>query len=366
MSLDLFFRGNLFTFLSRLAYKLGDFIYICRVQTLLFNPWNDLALAANDPHYTPPASARQMAADLADLSRLWSPDDSCAPFLPWGWSPLQVRLLREAGVPEEQLPTAEQLEEYRACSSRQRAVGLLAALRQALATRTDCVPFWNRIVGESVWCTTEEEVREAHARYGESMLKAPWSSSGRGVHPAHGGVLDGKTAAWVRRTLARQGGIEAEPIYNKVQDLAMEFWVEPLMPRTDVSSEQARRVVRYEGLSLFATTDGGVYDGNLVASEQEKEARVARYIPMALLRAVRETLLELLAVEGSLASWYRGPVGIDMMIVDDSSFSLHPFVELNHRMTMGWLACLLFQREPQGCRRFRIVQEAGRYRYELS
>ena len=35
MSLDLFFRGNLFTFLSRLAYKLGDFIYICSVQSLL-------------------------------------------------------------------------------------------------------------------------------------------------------------------------------------------------------------------------------------------------------------------------------------------------------------------------------------------
>ena len=345
------------------------------MQTLLFNPWNDLALAANDPHYTPPASARQMASDLAGLSRLWSPHGKCPSLLPWGWSPLQVRLLREAGAPAEQLPTAEQLEEYRACSSRQRAVGLLAALRKALAARTDCGMFRDRIVGESVWCTTEEEVREAHARYGESMLKAPWSSSGRGVHPAHDGVLDKKTEAWVRRTLARQGGIEAEPIYNKVQDLAMEFWVEPLMPVADGPLEQVlrRRQVRYEGLSVFAATDGGVYDGNLVASEEEKEARVAHYIPMSLLHAVRETLQELLAVEGSLASWYRGPVGIDMMIVEDSSFdschslfSVHPLVELNHRMTMGWLACLLFRGEPQGCRRFRIVREAGRYRYELS
>ena len=33
----------------------------------LFNPDNDLALGNNSPYYQPPASARQMAADLAVL-----------------------------------------------------------------------------------------------------------------------------------------------------------------------------------------------------------------------------------------------------------------------------------------------------------
>lgn len=37
-----------------------------------FNPENDLALASGDAHYTPPASARQMARDLQSLPRLWA------------------------------------------------------------------------------------------------------------------------------------------------------------------------------------------------------------------------------------------------------------------------------------------------------
>ena len=37
-----------------------------------FNPENDLALASGDAHYTPPASARQMARDLQSLPCLWA------------------------------------------------------------------------------------------------------------------------------------------------------------------------------------------------------------------------------------------------------------------------------------------------------
>ena len=45
-------------------------------RLLYFNPENDLALAANDPHYTPPASALRMATDLQRLPLRWAePDD---------------------------------------------------------------------------------------------------------------------------------------------------------------------------------------------------------------------------------------------------------------------------------------------------
>ena len=45
-------------------------------RLLYFNPENDLALAANDAHYTPPASALQMATDLQRLPLRWAqPDD---------------------------------------------------------------------------------------------------------------------------------------------------------------------------------------------------------------------------------------------------------------------------------------------------
>ena len=329
------------------------------MRLLIFNPENDLALASGDPHYTPPSSARQMAQDLQRLPLLWAqPDDvlllpdfklSTLNFqlLPWGWSPLLVRQLQEAGFSASLLPTNAQIEEYRQASSRQTGVQLLAALRQRLASES-------LVMGESAWCTAEEAVWAQHRRNGSSMLKAPWSGSGRGVHPVPNSPTD-KDYAWVKRILSRQGGIEIEPIYyNKVQDLALELWCEGGQ-------------VRDEGLSLFTTTAGGVYSGNLVASEEEKLRLLSEYIPLELLAEVRLQLIDLLNESlrnGLLPSWYTGPLGIDMMIVEEG---LHPLIELNLRMTMGWVALKLARNLKPGEKRlFRIVQERGRYRYEVT
>lgn len=325
------------------------------MSLLFFNPWNDLALASGDAHYTPPASAMQMAQDLRDLPQLWAPHDSRRLSV-WGWSPLLVTQLREKGVDEALLPSAEQMAAYRAASSRQTAVRLLARWRERFPEA-----FGNgALVGESKWCTTMQEVSAAVTAYGnEAMLKAPWSGSGRGVHPVHGGVSD-KNLAWVTRTLQRQGGVEVEPSYKKVVDFAMEFW-----------SENGQ--VRYEGLSLFTTTAGGVYSGNLVASEQEKEQRLVAYIPLEQLAEVRRQLTALLNEALSnelLPAWYTGPFGVDMMVVSAlplAKCAIHPLVELNLRMTMGWIAHLLARDLPYGQQRiFRIEQKGGHYRYALN
>jgi hypothetical protein len=302
------------------------------MSLLFFNPWNDLALASGDAHYTPPASAMQMAQDLRDLPQLWAPHDSRRLSV-WGWSPLLVTQLREKGVDEALLPSAEQMAAYRAASSRQTAVRLLARWRERFPEA-----FGNgALVGESKMCMTLQEVLAAVTAYGnEAMLKAPWSGSGRGVHPVHGGVSD-KNLAWVTRTLQRQGGVEVEPSYNKVVDFAMEFW-----------SENGQ--VRYEGLSLFTTTAGGVYSGNLVASEQEKEQRLVAYIPLEQLAEVRRQLTALLNEALSnelLPAWYTGPFGVDMMVVarpDANGFLLHPCVEVNLRRTMGHVALAIGRR----------------------
>ena len=327
------------------------------MRTLIFNPWNDLALASGDAHYTPPASARQMAQDLQHLPQLWRSHDPRAVSV-WGWSPLLVRLLREMGVDEALLPSAEQMAAYRAASSRQTAVRLLARWRELWPEMF----LAGTLVGDSRWCTTPSEVQAALAAFGgEAMLKAPWSGSGRGVHSVHGGAGD-KDEAWVARTMARQGGVEVEPYYNKVVDFAMEFWAE-------------HGQVRYQGLSLFTTTAGGVYSGNLVASEREKQRRLAHYVSPDLLSRLRQCSEQLLS-DGIVPAWYTGPLGVDMMVVQtptfeqstpNPSFSLHPFVELNLRMTMGWIAILLAKEQPnKDCRVFSIQQTDGHYRYELN
>ena len=348
------------------------------MRLLYFNPENDLALASNDPHYTPPASARQMARDLSDFSKYWAePDDLIlrsdgtlvdaqgrpsneslsilhypSSLLPWGWSPLTVRQLDEMGIPCTVLPTEKQLAEYRAFASRRTAVFLLENFRK-ISPRYFSE---KHLVGESTWCCSEEAVWQTCGCYGASMLKMPWSGSGRGVHPVQATGPGEKDVAWVRRTLERQGGVEVEPIYNKVLDFAMEFWADDGQ-------------VRYEGLSVFETTAGGVYAGNLVASEEEKERRLTAYVNEGLLQEVREQLVVLLN-DASLPSWYTGPLGVDLMIVAQDSrhsscnvFSIHPLVEINLRMTMGWVVLHLQRKLNEGeVGTFKITHSEGHYR----
>ena len=383
-----------------------------------FNPENDLALASGDAHYTPPASARQMARDLQSLPCLWakagdwvlledpppalpqregvescdhsilSPSKVTTPSLegragegstgggstgggsspskgnrflplregggrvyplPWGWSPLAVRQLQERGVPSRLLPTPEQMADYRAASSRHLAVRLLEQMRHLERTVFDD----GQLVGQSTWCTTLAAVSEACRRYGPTMLKAPWSGSGRGLHPVRE-QLSTRDEAWVQHTLQRQGAVEAEPLYDRIRDFAMEFW-----------AEHGR--VSYSGLSLFATTPGGVYAGNLIAPEADKERILSRHVSLHLLARVRSRLLHLLSTCG-LPPWYTGPLGVDMMIAaNPAGAALHPLVEVNLRMTMGWVALQLTPQLPPGRHgRFSIHSADGHYHHEIT
>ena len=353
------------------------------MRLLFFNPEHDLALASGNPHYTPPASALAMATRLQDLPRWWAgPDDlilrrdgtvtdaagqvlfsaadpwsaRVSSVLPWGWDPLVVRQLRAWGVSSSCLPTDQWLARFRQLSGRATAATLLQQVLQRCQADAACgqlmaspceggaegIPGGAHMVGEACCCHTMEQAEAVHARLTETIFKQPWSGSGRGLHPAHGGRLDAKTEAWLRRTLRQQGYVMAEPFYDKVQDLAAEFWLQP----------DGR--VRYEGLSLFQTTAGGVYAGNLVASEQEKRQRLACHIPLGLLDAAIGHLQQLLAqllqpLQTESFPHFQGPLGVDMMVArHDGALALHPCVEVNFRMTMGWVALQVYQRDSRG------------------
>ena len=425
-------------------------------RLLYFNPENDLALAANDPHYTPPASALRMATDLQLLPLHWAaPDDlillrkdppptppvregsglreemflkveepstlrstsgrfetsknpqpSARPLvaskprrtlspppsplpngrgrgwvcLPWGWSPLTVTDFLRAGVPASLLPTPDQMQAFRTVAGRATAAEVLRRLRERLTAEG----FGDLLTGEAHVCHSLDEARHWHERFGESMFKQPWSGSGRGLLPAHDGQLTPKNEAWLQRTLRQQGYVMAEPLYRRRLDFALEFW------------RHADGTVTYEGLSLFMTTAGGVYAGNIVDTEERKLHRLLAAAPhLAPLLVpqgddscfkfqvsgskfqvsgfnphssfgIRHSsfgihhssfvihhssfLIQALITELSALppTFYEGPIGVDMMICQappssliphpSSLFLLHPCVEINFRMTMGWLA----------------------------
>ena len=324
----------------------------------IFNPEHDLALASAKANFTAPHAGRQLRHDLAWLPSLWaqkgdtilvddvrlsksalakrhwlkqkqvdfvcwkelaqvSPDH----IAPWGWdAALRQRLLR-GGMAEHLLPNSKQIDDIRQLSHRRTAMALLQLLKVDLPAT----------VGEQHECTTIEDVLAKAEGYEKVVLKAPWSSSGRGVRFCTIGDLTANAEmnilGWLRNILDRQGSVMVEPYYHKVKDFGMEFHCD----------EQGQ--VTYLGLSLFHTQNGA-YTGNILATENAKRKMMSHYIPDSLLEKTKDMICHHSSM--LLGGKYQGPFGIDMMVSGNSStLALHPCVEINLRRTMGHAALAL-------------------------
>ena len=255
---------------------------------------------------------------------------------PWGWDRAITAQLKRGGVGEGLLPSDSQLDDIRLLSHRRTSAKLLPLLQQ---TGT---------LGESFECTTAEEVEALLQCYGRLVLKAPWSSSGRGLR-----FLDVERtplamhAGWLKNLLASQGSVMVEPFYHKAKDFGMEF------------SSSADGQIRYEGLSLFHTTNGA-YTGNILATETTKREMISHYVSLELLDAVKEKICTLLPA--ILEGKYVGPFGVDMMIAEEQ---LHPCVEINLRRTMGHVALALTPTDDDMVRVMRIEYADGTYKLKI-
>ena len=321
------------------------------MKLLVFNPEHDLALAANLSNFTAPHAGRQLRADLGFVPAIWAAaddfvlvenvEDAERRFLRltrrpfgrfiakdllcklqfsavdvWGWDLAIRAYLLRWGVEAVVMPTVTQIDAIRQLSHRRHAMQLLESLQMP----------------GTIGCASETDQMDIIAdrlHRGEHLVvKAPWSSSGRGVRFMEGdmNIYD---KGWVRHVIEKQGSGTVEPYYNKVKDFGMEF------------VSDGKGLVSYVGLSLFQTSNGA-YTGNILASEDEKEHMISRYISVDLLKAIRQKICTLMGV--LLKDRYAGAFGIDMMVVrrdDGDGFLLHPCVEINLRRTMGHVAISL-------------------------
>lgn len=358
----------------------------------IFNPEHDIALAANLSNFTAPHAGRQLRHDLGFLPALWAEkgdlvlvDDvalaecmfhktvstatrllgcslhraNCqfAPCKPgvctvqtrsvdaWGWDLALKARLKRVGIDANVLPTDNQLDVIRQLSHRRTAAGLLPLLQQA------------GTVGEAFECTTADAVGQLVRHYGHLVLKAPWSSSGRGLRFVKSDTIGSShVQGWLRNMLASQGAVMAEPYYDKVKDFGMEF------------EARAEGDVRYLGLSLFHTANGA-YTGNILATEHAKHLMISRYIPIELLDNIKTKVCEILA--SVFKGKYVGPFGIDMMVcashstTGDPQFLLHPCVEINLRRTMGHVALALSPDDDDILRVMRVDYADNIYKLKI-
>lgn len=317
----------------------------------VFNPEHDMALANFTPYYKTTSEIIRMGCDLSTLPAWyaeegsmvktdtrsrgeqferqcmasgvmpkvqWSTEYLSMPYRAWGWNPALVHVLREAGAAEKFLPDKGRLERFRYLSGRQRSKELL-----------DSFNGLSYVCGKSEVCGSVEEVKAFVEVYGKSVLKAPWSGSGRGlVHIAPDGWCS-SVEGWVSRVIRTQGAIMAEPYYNKVVDFAMEFSATPELS--------------FAGYSLFDTDAHGNYKGNLLLPDGEIEKRLMQYISPEALYTVREQLINALSL--MLGEDYCGYLGVDMMICrEGNTFRIHPCVEVNLRMNMGIASRIIYDR----------------------
>lgn len=343
------------------------------MKIYVFNPEHDIALATNVDNFTAPHAGREIRHDLGYLPMLWAEegeyvlvDDVESAQLsyrhlglrprgifisstdlshllsqvtdevniqPWGWDRSLVYALRKIGVENAYLPSAKQLQAIRELSHRAWAGEyLLEPLRAIVGT-----------TGESLRLNGLADVLKYLQVHHRIVLKAPWSSSGRGVrYVAIGNVeagnnvrsLPAELMGWLHNVISRQGCLMGEPYYDKVMDFGMELW------------SDGHGTVSYRGLSLFQTS-AGAYTGNLIDSEKAKQERLSHYLDMDVFRRVQASIVEILGP--ALNGVYEGPLGIDMMVVsgDDGHTLLHPCVEMNLRCTMGHVALAI--PHDEGC-----------------
>ncbi len=314
--------------------------------TYLFNPENDLALAADVDRYTAPAPIRRLRADLALLpmwiafpgSRIIAPADD-AEFLdfcksvidgldgigiydgepsqamPWGWSRSVRNELLRAGV--ECKADDAMLSQLRRLSSRQTTVGVL----QRLDAKGVDIPAMPKV------CHSLAEAAAAVEEFDAAVLKMPWSSSGRGVARVDNTVFP-TYENWVSGIVRRQGFVVCEPYLDKLQDFAMEFYVE---------GGQAA----FKGYSVFFNNQQMSYDHAVVASTAELRRRLLMFVDASTLDIVQTAVTECL--EELLPESYSGYVGVDMMVYRKSggALAVNPCVEVNLRTTMGVVSSAL-------------------------
>lgn len=294
----------------------------------LFNPENDLALASGMANYTPSASVRRFKEALALLPE-WYADDgdviialnsapNCPAAIPapWGWSSDAVRQFKKAGI-QGPFPDVDLI---RQLSHRRSALKLHRQLQKSnlpypLPPEPQEITDVNTINSNCIF------------------LKAPWSCSGRGVVDCSKMSVE-RVRQIASGIIRRQGSVMAEPALPKNQDFALLF-------------ESAEGKISFKGISFFFTASTQTaYGGNFCASRDEiREKLQAKYLGETI-SAVANALTELVSPH------YSGPIGVDMITYGPDNL-ICPSIEINLRMTMGFVALSLYERLGRGV--FRIV-----------
>ena len=341
-----------------------------------FNPGHETAVLNASKHYQPAANQLKMQRELAFLPAWYAqPDDFICIETPfdevfqnevrsfnevakpllineleenrtqlsnqvvelWGLSPASIHRFEQLSEHYQlhwQIP--EWKDVFRRLGSRFAAHDVLAHLiRKIPAIDKSLLPDW---------LVTIEEIETYLERHLEkSLLKSPYSSSGRGLLWLSPGKLPRSEQQIISGILKKQSHVSIEKALDKQLDFSLHFVIDP------------KRQTQFTGYSVFQTNEKGAYKKSLLADQETLEKQITTYIPIDLLLQVKSELRD--EIQTFYAPHYTGNIGVDMLIYrSDKRYGLDPCVEINMRKSMGFLAIMLHNQyiHPQSKGEFQI------------
>ena len=335
---------------------------MAKATVYYFNPTCELAIANGSFSYMPPLLLQEMERDLAilpfafangndfvltenlpstdyqkrlkdagfDLPRFCSladleafPTGSFGNICPWGWSPaVHFKIMKLKEKCDDRFkanPVFSWRNENQLLFERATSLNLLTEILNQNS------PDWfidRSLVGEKV--SSCEEIELLLKKHDSIVLKAPVSSSGRGIQIIRKTKLNTSNRHWISGIIKQQNYLIAEPFLNKLIDLSFQF---KILPNSEIN---------YLGYSVFETNSNGQYKGTFIHPDlkiilpQENVAELEKMITTTA-NLIREKLKK-----SVYTNLHRGFLGVDALIYKHhKSLKMHPCIEVNSRMNMG-------------------------------
>jgi hypothetical protein len=312
------------------------------ILPLVFGNSSDYVLTNNPPSADFTERLQNAGFDLPKfigLSKLEAlPEGTIKSIQPWGWDPathFKFKNLKQKCTNEfKTRKIFNWQEEHQILFERKTSLDFLKKLI------SDNQPDWfisNSMIGEIVSSCEEIEDR---LRFGELVIKAPLSSSGRGIQIIRKAKLNDSNKQWISGILKQQKYLIAEPFLDKILDFSFQFHV---FSKADI---------KYLGYSVFETNTSGQYRGTLIHPDlQQILPDFNSNLIGEMIELTAKLILERLG-DTVYSSLHSGYLGIDSMLFKEyGKLRIQPCVEINSRMNMGILTMLLekkFHREAKG------------------
>ncbi len=168
-----------------------------------------------------------------------------------------------------------------------------------------------------------EELQKWVLKYPKSIIKLPWSSSGRGIHVINPDNNQPINYPWLRGGFKQQGFVTAEPLLDKIFDFSFQLYL-----RTNGD-------IDFLGISYFINDSKGHFIGGNI-NWPHHESEISRFLSKDILDGVVYKLIQAIKTVNP-HQFYEGPIGVDAIVYTDENgkLKIHPCLDINWRYNMG-------------------------------